>query len=63
MWSDTGSNIYNSKGDIIRKVHLDGYNLTGPVKGSRHLEVSTMKIPDQHYSLRTDRTTPALSRK
>ena len=33
MWSDTGSYVYESKGDITKVVNLDGYNLAGPVGG------------------------------
>jgi hypothetical protein len=52
MWSDTGSTVFQSKGDVKKHLNLDGFNLTGPVKGSRILEASTMKQPTQHYSMR-----------
>jgi hypothetical protein len=54
MWSDTGSAVYQSKGDVVKRVNLDARNITGPVKGSRHLEASTLKVPPQHYSMRSD---------
>lgn len=30
MWSDTGNEQYNSRGDIVRKKNLDAFNLQGP---------------------------------
>jgi hypothetical protein len=30
MWSDTGSSDFHSKGDVLRTVNLDSYNLEGP---------------------------------
>jgi hypothetical protein len=51
MWSDTGSAVFQSKGDRTKKTNLDGMNLAGPVKGSRHVEVSGLKFKSQHYSV------------
>ena len=30
MWSDTGSYVYESKGDIVKSRNLDAYNFYGP---------------------------------
>ena len=40
MWSDTGSYVLGSPGDVKRAVNLEGFHLSGPVKGSRYLEPS-----------------------
>lgn len=42
MWSDTGSYEFSSPGDRTKSVNLEGFNVTGPVKGSRFLEPSGM---------------------
>lgn len=56
MWSDTGSYEYHSKGDRVRSVNLDRMNNANPVKGSRRLEASTVRMPIQHYSLKKTST-------
>jgi hypothetical protein len=43
MWSDTGSYIFASPGDITQSINLEGFNLEGPIKGSRQLEASAMR--------------------
>lgn len=53
MWSDTGSYIFESKGDVVRSINLDTSNFEGPVKASRTLEASVMKLPPKHYNEQT----------
>ncbi len=52
MWSDTGSYNFHSRGDVVKLLNIDKSNIIDPVKGSRHLEPSTMKVPPMHYSER-----------
>ncbi len=37
MWSDTGSSDYFSKGDVVRSVNMDAYNMEGPNMINRKL--------------------------
>ena len=50
MWSDTGNERFDSKGDIIRKVNLDCLNIQGPNMSQSRLHQGKKEGPHKEGS-------------
>jgi hypothetical protein len=52
MWSDTGNEQYDSRGDTFRVTNLDALNITGPnMSNSRYKGKPPKKIHDKPMDL------------
>jgi hypothetical protein len=44
MWSDTGNERYESRGDVQHKINLDSFNLSGPNMSQSRL-IGKINVP------------------